>query len=336
MKNLKEREWFFSQEKLPVELKNHNAGCKVYRLASSGHTICDIEIDTKKGGEPVTIGMCTDLHFNLCTKEDALDPEVNYTEQCRMWLANGKSIPQACKSLEALDYCDAGVVTGDILDYLSYGAIELTKRLIIKKYPDYLLAPGGHDITKQMQTGIPDQLPLEERVAILKEFWPHDLHYVSKEVGDKAIIVAIDNGQSKYLDCQIEKLAADIEKARREEKVVLIFQHEPISTGNPEHRSVLATIKASGASEYANFYTYPPFKDDETCDESTRTVYRMICDNADVVRGVFAGHWHSQFYAEINGSYMKDGERIEATIPHYAIYGNPYFECGYIARITVK
>lgn len=336
MKTLQEREWFFSQEKKPVELAKPCSSCDIYRLGATGQTVCDIEIDTGKGGKPVTVGMCTDLHFNLCTKEDALDPEVNYTEQCRLWLANGKSIPQACKSLEALDYCDAGVVTGDILDYISQGSIELTKRLIIKKYPDYLLAPGGHDITKQMQTGISDALPLEERVSILKEFWPHDLHYASKAVGDKAIIVAIDNGQSKYLECQVDKLAADIERARSEGRVVLIFQHEPVSTGNPEHMAVPATIKASGASEYANFYTYPPFKDDETCDGPTRKIYRMICDNADVVRGVFAGHWHSQFYAEINGSYVKDGVRVEAKIPHYAIYGNPYFECGYIARITVK
>lgn len=62
----------------------------------------------------------------------------------------------------------------------------------------------------------------------------------------------------------------------------------------------------------------------------------MMCDNADVVRGVFARRLHSRFYAEIKGSYMKDGKCIEANIPHYTIYGNPYFECGYIAKITVK
>ncbi len=336
MRTLKEREWFFSQEKLPVELTNPVPECNIYRLACTGQTVCEITLDCGFGGEPTVIGMTTDIHFNLCTKEDAEDPETAYTEQCRLWLANGKSVPQAINALDAMSYCDAGVVTGDILDYISLGAIDLTKRLIINKYPDYLLAPGGHDITKQMQTKLPDQLPLEERLNILKAFWPHDLHYASRVINDKVIIVALDNGQSKYLDGQAEKLAADIKKAREEGKVVLIFQHEPIAVNDPDDCVRYPVILASGAHKSICVERDAAINDSDKCDDVTRRVYRMIIENADVVRGVFAGHWHSQFYCEIKGSYEKGGEKIPAAIPQHIIYGNPYYQGGYIARIIVR
>lgn len=45
--------------------------------------------------------------------------------------------------------------------------------------------------------------------------------------------------------------------------------------------------------------------------EDTMKLYRLITENADVVKGVFCGHWHNEAYTEIIGSYIKNGEKLE-------------------------
>ena len=68
----------------------------------------------------------------------------------------------------------------------------------------------------------------------------------------------------------------------------------------------------------------------------TEKVYDLITKNADVVKAIFAGHWHSQFYSEVVASYDRGGERVSAYIPQYIISGNPYHKAGMLARIILK
>ena len=64
-------------------------------------------------------------------------------------------------------------------------------------------------------------------------------------------------------------------------------------------------------------------------DEATRRVYRLIRENGDVIRGVFCGHWHSAYYAEIDAGQYR--------IPQYELEGNPYNgQAGHVLRILVK
>ena len=172
MKSLREREWFFSQEKEPVEVQMPIPEYNIYKLKTTGQVIEDITVETGLGKAVVTIGAVADLHFNFCNTADRDDEELKYTEQCRLWLAHQKSVPAAIKALEAADFCDAAVVLGDVLDYMSNGAKELTQKHVIKKYPEIMMALGGHDYVKQMQTKLPEQLPLEERLDFIREFWP--------------------------------------------------------------------------------------------------------------------------------------------------------------------
>ena len=336
MKSLKEREWFFSQGTEPFACTNEDCRYNVYRLKTTRQVICDVDIDAGFGGEPIIIGAVADLHLNVCNNEDRLDEELAYTEQCRKWQANARSVVPAVAALEAADFCDAAVIVGDILDYLSLGAMELVKRHINKKHPDFMMALGGHDITKQMQTGIPDKTPLSEREDMVRQVWNHDMDYYSRTVCDKVVCVVLNNGKSKYLECQIDKLKADIETARAEGKIIIIFQHEPISTNDPESAIVPANIANGGAATVANFCGSTVIGLGENFDEVTHTVYRLITENADVIKAVVAGHWHSQFSSEIKASYIKDGEVIEARIPEFAISGNPYHEAGCLARFIIK
>ena len=338
MKSLDKREWFFSQPKEKFDCTNPDPHYSVYKLGATGQIISDVVIDSGLELEtPFTIGAIADLHFNVCNNADREDEELAYTEKCRYWPEKLKWFAPAVKALEACDFCDATVILGDVLDYMTAGSADVVKREILKKYPDVMMAVGGHDYTKQMQTKIPDQTPLEERLDFIRSFWPNDIHYYSRVLADKIIAVIIDNSQSKYLPCQIEKLAADIKRAKEENKIIIVFQHEPIITKDPEQTCVKAVIANSGALEWVDFgVNQTIIGGDLRCDEATAAVYDLITKNADVVKAVFAGHWHSQFFANIMASYENEGETVKTVIPQYVISGNPYYPCGIVNRITVK
>ena len=337
MKTLKEREWFFSQEKEEFAATNPNPVYDIYRLKTTRQVICDVRIDSGLSLEnEIIIGAVADLHFNFCNMNDRKDEELAYTEQCREWLKEQKSVPAAIKALEAADFCDAAVVLGDTLDYMSEGAAELTKKHIIKKYPEIMMALGGHDILKQMQTKLPEKLPLEEREAYVDAFWPHDVHYYSRVINDKVVVVVLDNSKSCYLECQIEKLRFDIDEARKNGRIIIVAQHEPLAANTMETGAVPAVIINGGALKEVNFQTPDIVGASQNNSGATGEVAKLITGNADVIKAVIAGHWHSQFYGEINASYEKDGKKVETVIPEFVISGNPYHEAGFLARIIVK
>ena len=337
MKTLKEREWFFSQEKEEFVATNPNPVYDIYRLKTTRQVICDIRIDSGLSLEKETvIGAVADLHFNFCNMNDRNDEELAYTEKCREWLKEQKSVPAAIKALEAADFCDAAVLLGDTLDYMSEGAAELVKKHIIRKYPEIIMVLGGHDITKEMQTKIPDKLPLEEREAYVAAFWPHDIHYYSRVINNKVVVVALNNSMSCYLESQIEKLRFDIDEARKNGRIIIVAQHEPLAAYTEEKGIVPAVIVNGGALKEVNFMTPDIIGASQNNSGVTGEVVKLITENADVIKAVVAGHWHSQFYGEINASYEKDGKRVETVIPEFVISGNPYHEAGFLARIIVK
>ena len=343
MKTLREREWFFSQEKEAFEPKAPmvyapDPHYDIYRLKSTRQLISEVNLDFGLGLDtPFVIGAIADLHFNVCNQKDRQDEELSYTEQCRFWPENLKWAPPAIRAIDACDFCDAAVIIGDMLDYLTDASLAFAIKNVFRAHPDFMVALGGHDYTKQVQTKKADMLPLEERLDILRAVWPHDIHYYSRDYLDKITIVILDDSQSKYLNCQIEPLRADIERARREGRVILVFQHEPIISKNPAETCVKAVIGNSGTRQDVDVGINPTIVGGSLrCEEGTAEVYDLITKNSDVVKAVFAGHWHSQFYSEIVSSYENDGKVVETLTPQYVISGNPYHEAGAMAKIIIK
>ena len=126
----------------------------IHRFRDSGVFFRNFTLDSKKGGEPVEILQITDIHFNYCNENDLKDEELADTFEHRKWNANAASVE-------------------------SEGAMELTKKYIWDVDPDILIALGGHELTREMQTGNPDKTPLSERLAYLQANWRHDIHYHS-------------------------------------------------------------------------------------------------------------------------------------------------------------
>ncbi len=331
---MEKKESFFSQEKIPVQGVESNSIYEIYRLKETGQVICEIKIDAGFNGETVEIAQITDIHFNYCNAADQGDPEVLYTKKCRKWNAGGACAIAAERAMACAACFDQTVVTGDTLDYLSCGAMELMQKYIFDADPQVLCCLGGHELTKQMETGRPDQLPLEERLAILQKFWRHDIHYAAKLIKNKVLAVAIDNSQSHYLDCQIGRLKKDIETAKEKGYIILLFQHEPISTQNPEDQTCRA-IWAQYKTEY-NFYDGAIVGGD-FANAADRKVYQLITENADVVKGIFCGHLHSVFYNEIQASYTDAQGSHKAVIPQYTLTSNAYEDyAGLLMRIIIQ
>ena len=302
----------------------------------------EVTIDSGKGGEAAVIVQITDLHYNKCLESDLKNPVLASTYQGRKWLADGKSVPRV---RECLDYADSVspdmiVITGDVLDYLSDGAIELLRTEIWDRYRDesgevkgILIALGGHEVTRHMQASpdIKDPTSFESRMQILESVWEHDVYYTSRVIGEKAMVIVLDNGtKNGFWECQREPLLRDLALAREKGYAVLIFGHDPLCTYNPNETEVYASMVGDPKGARRNFSALGVGS--SRADDITKEIYSIIVNNADVIKGIFVGHYHNDFYTEIVAK-THDGE--DTVIPQYVLIGTPYGK-GNALKITVK
>lgn len=293
----------------------------------------------KSDTKPVRILNFADVHLNYTNEEDFENEEVMYSKERRTWNADAASVPALIKAMKYGEQFDRVVITGDVMDYLTCGCMELMDKYIWEKDPNVIVTLGGHELTRQMQTGRPNMTTLEERQAIVEKHWRHDMYYLSEVLGDKVMLIQLDNSCHRYWDFQIEKLSRDIELAREKGYIVLVFQHEGISTGKLEDaKNVFAIRESDGAGNNINFYNNHVVGHIGESDKATREVYKLLTENADVIKGFFCGHYHSAYYTEVKGSYLDaNGERKEAIIPQYAVEGLIYDDyVGHVMEITVE
>ena len=331
------KEDFFKQDRSPISAVSDN--CEpylIYRQNDTNQIIYEFVVNAGID-ETVEIGMVSDIHFNYANEKDLDDEEICDTLQNRIWLKDGESVPSAVSALKGASLLDQTVVCGDTLDFLSNGAMDLMRKHVFEPYPNAICVLGGHELTKQMQTGKPDRLPLKKRIKILEDFWCHDAHYYSRLLKDKVLCVGVDNSTGHYHKSVAKKLKKDLRFARKNGYVVLIFQHEPINTYNPNYKVVDAILVGDPSGARRNAF------DSKDCigsplhdDRHDKKVLSLILNNADVVKGVFAGHWHNLYYLEIN-AVTKNG--TPSTIPQVVVPSNAYSydgSCGQITRIIVK
>ena len=92
----------------------------------------------------------------------------------------------------------------------------------------------------------------------------------------------------------------------------------------------MALLVGDGSSYPKNFYNGMRLGNKGT--DANKTVYNMIINNADVGKGVFAGHKHSDFYLEILGT---NSNGRPAIIPQYVTTATAY-QRGHLLRATIK
>ena len=290
----------------------------------------EIIIDSEMGGDEITVGVIADPHFNKCNENDLKNPTLESTHKKRLWLANGSSVPNAEKSLEAIADCDAMVICGDALDYLSEGCAELLYSVIWDKYPDAIVTSGNHELAQRMQGEVNECLSIEKRIEMLEKIWKHDVFYTSKVLSDKVMLIGIDNAlTNQFLDRVIEPLRRDLTIAREKGYTVLIFYHICMATENPADRQIASSWVGDANCAVLNL-----------CDNgaghhssgASLEAYELITNNADIIGGCFCGHSHADFYTEICAKTASGEDR---PIPQYVLVGTPY-DKGHALRIKVK
>lgn len=307
---------------------------------SEGLCIRDVTLDLGVG-EEIMIGQLSDIHFNYCNEQDfsQADPVVMSTYEYREWNRGATTVPKTRKCLEFLDDADFLVINGDTMDHLSYGAMELMKKEIWDKHPDCIATIGGHESACRMQGKVDETTTLEERIQKVQSVWNHDVYYVSKLVKDKVLIVGFYDNQAACPEIVYKKLKEDIDLAREKGYKILLFAHEPLVTGDPKHSNITAdfVLQEGDVSGFPkDFYNGSSrgskILGGEGCDETSMAVYDLIVNNADVIKGMFAGHFHNDMYMEIIAK-TSDGEAT--VIPQY-IHTATAYDKGHLMRILIK
>lgn len=300
----------------------------------------------------------TDPHLAYINTYDIETNNVNALSSYRgrSWLRAGDAIRKQIAVSKYVSTFKKAVLGGDAVDYLTWGALEVTKNLISKQSVNnsILMAVGNHEVKDLSQ---PDDntlvdISLSEGYRRVSTIWNNDVYYHEEVVNDangnpNYMVIVLDNSQDKYWESQINPLKASIAKARLLNIPVLVFQHIPMLTMNPEQPTIYLK---SGFSEYATFGTkdnyteaidssnYPGWLGDPNSDAVTKEVCRIIRQSYDVIKGVFTGHEHANIYSEIaacdaEGNLMYDSGGKLITIPQYTQYGSHY---GGVMKITIK
>lgn len=311
----------------------------IYRVGYTGPRVREVDIQSPRSNEPpVTVVQLSDFHLNRLNEKDweEQNPTLMSTYEHRQWLRDGTSVGVA---LNALAYADAvgdqTVITGDVLDYLAHGTVELINKYVWGKYPNVIVTAGNHDWCQQMEGLVPESLSGKERKEWLEKVWEphHGLYYTSRIIKNKVMVIQLENGNGHFWDCQIEPLISDLALARKNYYTVLIFAHIPLWTNNPKAEYVEPLTPVADKPSL-NLYSGPGLIGlDAEKGSATETIYNLIINNADVIKGVFTGHRHCDLSADII-AYTPDGEKT--TITQYVMTTNGVDPFGAAIKITVK
>ena len=323
---------FYAQGKMALNQIVPNEHFIHYMLPKTGQVIFETTIDSGLGGEEVEIDVMNDLHINYFTKEDEANEELMLTKKCRIWNADGASVPAVIGGMDVAQFADQTVLAGDILDFMSCGTMKMVKKHIFDRDPNVLGAIGCHDFARNVQTGMEDKEPSSVRAGILNDFWIHDIHYTARDVKNKVICVVLDNSLGTYYEGNAQKLKKEVERARKENKIILIFQHEPASTGVESDKDLAPYYDAYMGKR--NYYDGElVFSKAKEMTDEDKEMYDVLKESTDVIKGIFCGHFHSLFYNELTFE-TKEGIK---TIPQYTCVGNTYFGFkGVVTRVFVK
>ena len=303
-----------------------------YTHEPGGVLVRDITIKTDKGGDPIEIFQMTDIHVNYLNDQDRAGDQDVVNIANSYWRPNGESLPYIRRGLNLAKDADQVVVTGDLISYIGYGGLDfLDQYLFVDEFEGRIMASlGNHEVYAGRQG---TSAEVKQYIERIEEIWPNDPCYSSKVLGEKVMLIQMDNsssvdlpgGDTCFYQEQIEPLRADLALAREKGYTVLLFYHIPIATGNPkDYRSISPyngdqkNFYSSGVGRYSS--------------GASKEVYTLITENADIIKGAFCGHVHNDFYTNIKGTGQNGTGHL---IPQYIMVAS-CMDTGHFFRITVE
>ncbi len=316
----------------------------VYKINSTGIYVRDVDIDLG-GKNEYTIAHLTDFHLVAMNNDDLLDPQL-----AKSYLSRKNSFPDAERNariaMKYASFFDKTIVTGDAIDYLSVGALDLLNEIIGKT--NTLVAMGNHDYRKVWYDTYTDTVPVEERFALCQTKWSHNIHYHSEIIKDKFMIITMNNGAgSTYENYYSSEFTAkdskgnaktgtmdkffadDLKIAKDNGYSVLIFQHSPIWPNSSEPFYDLINGKNGN---FGNWYIGSSALKQTEIDKK---MYNHITENAKIIKGIFCGHTHENYYTKIKSKASPSSISYDSVIPQYVLGLNARLY-GNVIKITVK
>ena len=332
---------YFSQTKKDIHGTSADLKTWMYQLGD-GVMVREVVVDSGTGGDAIEIGVISDTHFSYCNEEDLKDPVLASNWEVRNYFKYPTTQEPILNSIEFAGYMDQIVLTGDAIDYLAKGSIDLLNRYLWDIYPETLIPLGNHEPEKKMTGKVPNTTTLEQRYEELQRYWKHDIYYTEKimknDAGtEKVMLIQIDNDREHFWDHQIPLLEASIAKAKQKNIPILIFAHVPFNTRNPDD-AVVTTIHSNEYGKTTeNFFNQSQFIGNRGSSDTAADVaiYDLITKNADIIKGIYAGHWHMEFYTEIWGKNADGTDNKDLVIPQYVVTTSTG-DKGHALRITVK
>jgi len=331
---------YFSQTKKDIHGTSADLTTWMYQLGD-GVMVREVVVDSGTGGDAVEIGVISDTHFSYCNEEDLKDPVLASNWEVRNYFKYPTTQEPILNSIEFAGFMDQIVLTGDAIDYLAKGSIDLLNRYLWDIYPETLIPLGNHEPEKKMTGKVPNTTTLEERYAELQRYWKHDIYYTEKimknDAGtEKVMLIQMDNDREHFWDHQIPLLEASIAKARQKNIPILMFAHVPLNTRNPNDTAVPAIHSNEYGVNSENFVNHAQFIGNRDTDtDADKAIYDLITMNADIIKGFYAGHWHVEFYTEILGKNADGTDNKNLVIPQYVVTTSTG-DKGHALRITVK
>lgn len=295
-------EWNKKSSVLFGNAENENS--LIYRL-ENGIQVREVSVNTGKGGAQLEVIQITDFHLKESTYRD--------------------SVPLLRKLMKLSASADKVILTGDTIHSLSDFSLNMLRKEIWDFNPNAWVTLGNHDWVNN--EGLSQSLSLEK----LQKAWDHDIYYSSEVLGNKLMLIQMDNSEHTFRPCQKEPMQRDLKQARENGYTVLLFVHVPLCTRNPDEKKVISLRGNTAGMDFCTNKFLDFVGSPNMPEGATKDVYTLITDNADIIRGVFNGHTHNDYYTEICG---RDPDGSPVMIPQYTLSASSA-DGGMVLKITV-
>ncbi len=327
----------------------------IYKINSSGLTVRESEIVLGDTGNEMVLTQLSDLHLIGMTDEDRKDSQLvaSYANRNADFT---RSLANAKRAMEFASFYGKTVITGDATDFLSKGSFNLLKAVIGNK--DANVAVGNHEYKKVWYGDFTDTVSESSRYNTVQQNWPYNnIFYHSEILDNKVMIVVMHNGaiapsnQNYYageftatdalgneMTGTMDKFfAADMATAKANGYAMLIFQHCAISTGKAEDETVTSIVGNQTEDFYKRLVGGPDVTGSKafTNHPAGLEIYKLITENANIVKGIYTGHVHSHCYTEVLAKSTPDAADYDTVIPQYSISLNND-DNGNAMKITIK
>ncbi len=275
----------------------------------------EVTIDIPGNGTPIEIFQISDVHFNSFYKGEADFVEASYTEWGGKFGDNADIITAFKRCMNYAAGADRVILTGDLVNFYSRANYDTVEKYVFQAAENINAALSGKVIPTagNHECTYPDRSSLEQfdlnynELKALYKKYGFDLDYTSQVIDRRVMVVVLDNasrydaGGDRYSQAQVDNLTRDIAIARENGYTMLLFGHIPMPTKNTD------------GNGYFRNYDPDAYTDSHP---TAKAFFELVTNNADVIRGIFTGHFHEDNYVEI---VAKTADGKPAYIPQYVL-----------------